>query len=81
VSQRLLVRVATTPDETPFEREDLRAGRLVVVVVEALDDLERPAALEYVAATTFRHSDAASPACPARARRQALPRTGGQPDR
>src|ERR687891_316234 len=27
VSQRLLVRVATTPDETPFEREDLRAGR------------------------------------------------------
>jgi hypothetical protein len=44
------VRVATTADEGVFEMDHLDSRRVVVVVVEAFDDLERPTALEDVTA-------------------------------
>jgi hypothetical protein len=44
-----LVSVAAAPDEDCFDADHLGAGGVVVVVVEAFNDLERSAALEYVA--------------------------------
>lgn len=48
--QSHFVAVATAADQALFEASHLGAGRLVVVVVESLDELERPATLEHITA-------------------------------
>ena len=44
-----LVRMTAARDEGCFEPCQFRPGSVVVVVIEAFDDLERPATLEHVA--------------------------------
>ena len=49
-AERLFVAVAATAHEPGLEVEHLSPGRVVVVVVEVLDDFEGPPALEHIPA-------------------------------